>query len=185
MTEKQKMISGELYTPKDPQLLKERQDAQLLFQEFNTLDETKKAQRQKLMLLLLGSSKSNLVIEPPFYCDYGYNIHIGENVFINYNCCILDGCPVTIGDNCMFGPNVQIYTASHPLEYKARNSGQEFSKPITIGNNVWIGGNATICPGVIIGNGAVIGAGAVVTKDVKESVLVAGNPARFIKSINN
>ncbi|WP_026754016.1 sugar O-acetyltransferase [Sediminibacter sp. Hel_I_10] len=185
LTEKQKMIAGELYRSQDPELVKEHQHAKLLFQKFNAMDDTLKTQRQDILLALLGATGENLCVEPPFYCDYGYNISMGKNVFINYNCCILDGSYVRIGDNCMLGPNVQIYTATHPLEHKARNSGKEFSKPITIGHNVWIGGNATICPGVTIGNGAVIAAGAVVTKNVSDNVVVGGNPAKVIKAINN
>jgi len=185
MTEKEKMIAGELYFASDSQLLKERQNAQLLFQKFNALTELEKPLRNEILETLIGQLGNNVIIEPPFFCDYGYNINIGENVYINYNCCILDGTLVTIGDHCMLGPNVQIYTATHPLEYKARNSGQEFSKPITIGNNVWIGGNATICPGVTLGHNVVVGAGAVVTKDFPDDVLIGGNPAKIIKTITN
>ena len=185
MTEKEKMIAGELYLASDPQMLKEHEEAQLLFQKFNALSVLEKQKRNKIIQQLIGNLGQDFCIEPPFFCDYGYNIKMGENVYINYNCCILDGTSVTIGNNCMFGPNVQIYTATHPIEYKARNSGREFSKPITIGNNVWIGGNATICPGVTLGNNVVVGAGAVVTKNFPDDVLVAGNPARIIKTINN
>lgn len=185
MTEKEKMIAGEMYRPKDRQLSKERGEAQLLFQKFNSMNESKKEERNQLLYDLFGQVEENLWIEPPFYCDYGYNIEMGKNVFINYNCCILDGTLIKIGDNCMFGPNVQLQTATHPLEFKARNSGQEFCKPITIGNNVWIGGNATICPGVTLGNNVVIGAGAVVTKDFPDDVVIAGNPAKIIKTIDN
>ncbi|MCL4159182.1 UNVERIFIED_CONTAM: hypothetical protein GTU68_063243, partial [Idotea baltica] len=124
-------------------------------------------------------------LEPPFYCDYGYNIIVGNDVFINFNCCILDVAEVRIGKNTMLGPNVQIYTATHPLDYKERNSGKEFAKPITIGNNVWIGGSAVICPGVSIGDHVVIGAGSVVTKSFHDDVFIAGNPAKLIKTIDN
>jgi maltose O-acetyltransferase len=185
MTEKEKMIAGKLYRPKDAQLVDERQEAKLLFQQFNAMDESQKETRNQLLYDLFGKAEEHLWIEPPFYCDYGYNIKIGKHVFINYNCCILDGTLVKIGDNCMFGPNVQIYTATHPLEYEARNSGQEFAKPISIGNNVWIGGNATICPGVTLGDNVVVGAGAVVTKDFPENVVIAGNPAKVINRIAN
>ncbi|WP_179008917.1 sugar O-acetyltransferase [Winogradskyella forsetii] len=185
MTEKEKMIAGELYLASDPQLLKERQEAQLLFQKFNSLSELDKDKRNKIIKNLIGKLGEGFNIEPPFFCDYGYNIIIGKNCYINYGCCILDGTLVTIGNNCMFGPNVQIYTATHPLDYKSRNSGKEFSKPISIGNNVWIGGNATLCPGVTLGNNVVVGAGAVVTKDFPDDVLIAGNPAKIIKTINN
>jgi len=185
MTEKDKMLRGEMYNPSDPQLIQERFEARIKFQKFNRLPESAKAERDILLKELLRSTGLNVNIEPPFYCDYGYNILLGDNVFINFNCCILDVMPVTIGNNVMFGPNVQIYTATHPLESKERNSGREFAKAITIGNNVWLGGGAIICPGVTIGNGAVIGAGAVVTKNVPENVFVGGNPAKIIRTIKN
>lgn len=185
MTEKEKMLAGDMYQPNDPILLKEREKARLLFQRINAMDETQKSDRVTLCYQLFGSAGSDLYIEPPFFCDYGYNIIAGENVFINYNCCILDVMPVVLGNNVMIAPNVQIYTATHPLEAKARNSGREFAKPITIGDNVWIGGGAIICPGVNIGNGSVIAAGAVVVKDVPNNVLVGGNPARVLKTIPN
>lgn len=177
------MLAGEMYAPNDPELSREREFARLLFQRINTMDETRKSDRVKLCYQLFGSAGKDLYIEPPFFCDYGYNITAGDNVFINYNCCILDVMPVVLGNNVMIAPNVQIYTATHPLEFVARNSGREFAKPITIGNNVWIGGGAIICPGVRIGNGAVIAAGAVVVKDVPENVLVGGNPAKILKQI--
>ena len=185
MTEKERMIAGEMYNPADPELVTERHQARLLFQEINSLNEDAVEKRNKLLNTLINNAGMNLYIEPPFYCDYGYNIIAGNNVFMNFNCCILDVCKVTIGNNCMFAPNVQIYTATHPLEAKARNSGREYAKPITIGNNVWIGGNATICPGVTIGNNVVIGAGAVVTKSFPDDVFIAGNPAKMIKKIIN
>ncbi|MEZ4875488.1 MAG: sugar O-acetyltransferase [Flavobacteriaceae bacterium] len=185
MTEKQKMLAGEMYNPLDKVLMAERERAKLLFQQINALDETHKEKRNKLLYELLGHAGKNLWIEPPFYCDYGYNITVGYNVFMNYNCCILDVMPVTLGNRVMLAPNVQIYTVTHPLNAKERNSGKEFAKPITIGDDVWIGGGAIICPGVTIGNRAVIAAGAVVTKDVPEDVLVGGNPAKIIKSIAN
>ncbi len=184
-TEKEKMIAGELYRPTDEHLVNERHAARVLFQEFNASNEEQKVKRVKLLQNLFQSTPENLYIEPPFYCDYGYNIRLGKNVFVNYNCCILDVSTVSIGDNAMFGPNVQIYTATHPLAYKLRNSGVEYAKPIVIGDNVWIGGHSVICPGVTIGNNVVIGAGSVVTKDFPDDVCIAGNPARIIKSIDN
>ena len=125
-----------------------------------------------------------LWIEPPFYCDYGVNISLGERVFINFNCVILDVCEVHIGDYTMLGPSVQLYTATHPLDWRVRREGLEYGKPIYIGSDVWIGGGAIVCPGVTIGDRAVIGAGAVVCKDVPEGVVVAGNPARIIRPID-
>ena len=185
MTEKQKMLAGEMYDPLDTELVQEREQAKLLFQKINTLDETQKEKRQKLLYELFGKVGENLWVEPPFFCDYGYNITMGNNVFLNYNCCILDVMPVTIGKNVMIAPYVQIYTATHPLNAEERNSGKEFAKPVSIGNDVWIGGGAIICPGVTIGNRAVIAASTAVTKDIPDDVLVGGNPAKVIKKIEN
>jgi len=185
MTEKEKMIAGEMYNPMLPQLISERHHARLLLNKINKLPEDNKKQRDTLLNELLKNSGKSLYIEPPFYCDYGYNILAGNNVYMNFNCCILDVAEVTIGNNTMLGPNVQIYTATHPLEEKARNSGKEYAKPINIGHNVWIGGNAVICPGVTVGNNVVIGAGAVVTKNFPDDVFIGGNPAKIIKDINN
>lgn len=185
MTEKEKMLAGQMYNPLDKELVQERHNARILFQEINNLDDNSKTKRNTLLYQLIPDAGKGLWIEPPFYCDYGYNIKAGNDVFMNFNCCILDVCEVTIGSNTMFGPNVQVYTATHPLEHKARNSGQEFAKPIVIGKNVWIGGNAVICPGVTIGDNVVVGASAVVTKSFHDNVFVAGNPAKVIKSIDN
>jgi maltose O-acetyltransferase len=185
MTEKDKMLAGEMYRPMDPQLVEERLRARLLFQKINAIDDSRKEERDELFYELIGPAGKDLWIEPPFYCDYGYNITLGHTVFINFNCCILDVAEVRIGDHTMMGPNVQIYTATHPLEAKARNSGREYAKPISIGNNVWIGGHAVICPGVTIGNNVVIGAGTVVTKNFPDDVFIAGNPAKIIRQIDN
>lgn len=185
MTEKEKMLQGLMYDPLDTQLCKERKAARILFQHINRIPETEKEKRDALFYELVGTAGKGLWIEPPFYCDYGSNITLGDHVFMNFNCCILDVMEVNIGNNVMLAPNVQIYTATHPLEAKARNSGKEFAKPITIGNDVWIGGGAIICPGVTIGNGVVVGAGAVVTKGVPDNVFVGGNPSSIIKRIDN
>ena len=185
MTEKEKMLSGQLYDASDSVLTAERHSARLLFQKINILTEEDKELRDKLFYDLFGKAGKNLSIEPPFYCDYGSNIRVGNNVFMNFNCCILDVMEVTMGDNILIGPNVQIYTATHPMDAKMRSSLLEFAKPIKIGNDVWIGGGAIICPGVTIGDRVVIGAGAIVTKDVPDDVFVGGNPARIIKNIDN
>ncbi|RPD97935.1 sugar O-acetyltransferase [Aureibaculum marinum] len=184
-TEKEKMLAGELYNPNDKTLLEERHNARLLFRKINQISTNDTKLIISLFRQLFGKTGKGLFIEPPFYCDYGYNIKLGNQVFMNYNCCILDVAEVTIGDRVMFGPNVQIYTATHPLDAKTRNSWLEFAKPISIGNDVWIGGGAIICPGVNIGDRAVIGAGAVVTKNVPNDVLVGGNPAKIVKKIDN
>ena len=185
MTEKTKMLSGKPYDASDPELSAERDRCRMLFQKINQTTENQKDDRNKLCYDLLGEAGEGLWIEPPFYCDYGYNIRVGKNVFMNFNCCILDVTAVTIGDNTLLGPNVQIYTATHPMDAATRSTLIEFGKAIDIGRDVWIGGGAIICPGVTIGNGAVIGAGAVVTKDIPANLFVAGNPAKVIKRIDN
>jgi len=131
---------------------------------------------------LLGAGGDSASIQPPFYCDYGENIFLGERVFFNFNCVVLDVCPVTIGDFTMFGPGVQIYTATHPVQAELRRQ-KEFAKPITIGQDVWVGGGAILCPGVTIGSQTIIGAGSVVTKDIPSNVIAVGNPCRVIKDI--
>ncbi|MEN3324717.1 sugar O-acetyltransferase [Mariniflexile soesokkakense] len=185
MTEKEKMLAGSMYNPSDPELAKARHRVRLLFYKFNNLSELHLEVRQKILYQIFENAGENLFVEPPFHCDYGSNIKAGKNLFMNFNCCILDVAQVTIGDNCMFGPHVQIYTATHPLEFKARNSGKELGFSITIGNNVWIGGNATICPGVTLGNNVVVAAGSVVTKNFPDNVVIGGNPAKIIKTIDN
>ncbi len=185
MTEKEKMLKGQLYNPNDKILLEERHKARILFQKINSLSDDHKKERRKLIYSLLTNANKGLWIEPPFYCDYGYNIKTGKHVFMNFNCCILDVMEVEIGNNVMMGPNVQIYTATHPIDAKSRNSWLEFAKPVHIGNDVWLGGGVVVCPGVNIGDGAVIGAGSVVTKDIPKNVLAAGNPARVIRDIDN
>ncbi len=181
MTEKEKMLSGQLYDASDPELAQDRLNARLLFQKINRLGDESVMERNQLLSQLLGKNGEGVWIEPPFYCDYGYNIKVGDKVFMNFNCCLLDVMPITIGDNVLLGPNVQLYTATHPMDAKTRSEWLVYAKPISIGNDVWIGGSAIICPGVTIGNGVVIGTGAVVTKDVPDDVFVAGNPAKIIK----
>ena len=182
-SDKELMIAGELYDPNDTELVNERLQARHLVRLYNQTTEVEVSERSKLLKQLFGSVKGAITIEPNFRCDYGYNIHVGDNFFANFDCCILDVCEVHIGDNCMMAPGVHIYTATHPIEPTLRNSGREFGKPVTIGNNVWIGGSAVINPGVTIGHNVVIASGAVVTKDVPDNVVVGGNPARVIKQI--
>jgi maltose O-acetyltransferase len=182
-TEKEKMLDGEMYNPADPVLLKEREEVRRMVRIYNQTLETDVEKRTALLKELLGSTEKNVYMEPNIRFDYGYNTHVGENFFANFDCTILDVCEVRIGDNCMLAPGVHIYTATHPLHPVERNSGKEYAKPVTIGSNVWIGGSAIINPGVTIGDNAVIASGAVVTKDVPNNVVVGGNPARVLKQI--
>ena len=182
-TEKEKMIAGELYNASDPQLAAERRRCRLLFKQLNDSRDDEVELRREILKELLGAHGDNLWIEPPFYCDYGSNISVGHNVYLNFNCVILDVAPVRLGDNVMFGPNVQVYTATHPINWRERAQGPEFAKPISIGSHVWIGGGTIICPGVQVGDRAVIGAGSVVTKDVPSDVFAAGNPCKVIRRL--
>ncbi|WP_037318817.1 sugar O-acetyltransferase [Salegentibacter sp. Hel_I_6] len=185
MTEKEKMLSGQLYLGEEKEIAKDRYNARLIFQKANKLGEEKADERIKLFYSLFEKAGKDLWIEPPFYCDYGYNIKMGDQVFMNFNCCILDVVEVNIGNNVFLAPNVHIYTATHPLDAKTRDTLLEYGKPVIIGNSLWIGGGAIICPGVSIGDGSVIAAGAVVIKDVPPNVLVGGNPAKIIKKLDN
>ena len=177
------MLAGDLYNAADAALTEERKHARTLTKQINETSPGNLSLRGFLLTELLGKVGKNLIIEPPFFCDYGYNIFTGDNVFFNFNCVILDVMPVTIGGGTLFGPNVQIYTATHPLDWQERAAGLESGKPIVIGENVWIGGSVVICPGVTIGSRSVIGAGSVVTKDIPDDVFAAGNPCRVIRSL--
>lgn len=183
-TEKEKMIAGEFYTSADPELQADQLHARKLTRLFNQTEETEFKKRTELLKELFGSTGESLWIEPAFRCDYGYNICVGENFFANFNCVFLDICEINIGDNCMIAPGVHIYTAAHPINPFERNSGIEFGRPVTIGDDVWIGGGAIINPGVTIGSQSVIASGTVVTKDVPDHVIVGGNPARVIREID-
>jgi maltose O-acetyltransferase len=183
-TEKEKMLAGELYLASDSQLTKDRENARRMTRLFNQTLETEYEKRIEILKQLFGSTGMSLYIEPTFRCDYGYNIHVGNNFYANFDCVILDVCEVRIGENCFIAPGVHIYTATHPLNPFERVSGAEFGKPVTIGNNVWIGGRAIINPGITIGDNVVIASGAVVTKDVPNNVVVGGTPAKVIKNID-
>lgn len=182
-TEKEKMLAGELYNGADPVLVAERVRARKICQASAALSpDAPDAERAKLLAELFGVP-TDVFITAPFFCDYGRNIELGRNVYFNFNCVILDVVKVRIGDNVLFGPAVQVYTASHPLSAQERRSGLEFGRPVVIGNDVWLGGGAIVCPGVSIGDGAVIGAGSVVTRDIPAGAFAAGNPCRVIRQI--
>ncbi len=177
------MLRGDLYNALDPELVNERLRARLLLKQLNDSRGDQQELRQQILKDLIPSQGDNLWIEPPFYCDYGSNISVGDKVYFNFNCTILDVMEVLIGNNVLFGPSVQIYTAMHPIDWKERATGLEFAKPITIGSDVWVGGGVIICPGVTIGKRSIIGAGSVVTRDIPEDVFAAGNPCRPIRSL--
>jgi len=177
------MRAGELYFANDPELTAERHRAQRLLAQFNATDGDNPSARAALLCELLGAVGDGADIQPRFNCDYGYNIHLGRNCFINYNCVFLDCAPIEIGDDLQMAPAVQLYTAYHPLDRKNRAAGLEYAKPIRIGSGVWIGGGAIVLPGVRIGDGAVIGAVSVVTRDVPPDMLALGNPARIVRSL--
>ncbi|NIS81630.1 MAG: sugar O-acetyltransferase [Anaerolineales bacterium] len=180
-TEKEKMLAGECYNVLDPGLEADRQKAKALFRLYNLTEAVH--ERQAILQQLLGHIGQNSIIEPPFYCSYGQNIHIGDHVYLNYLCTILDNNDVHIGNHVMIGPLVQIYTAAHLLQAEARIQGWEVAKPIVIEDNVWLGGGAILLPGVRIGRNAVVGAGAVVPRSVPANTVVAGNPARVIREL--
>jgi maltose O-acetyltransferase len=182
-TERDKMLAGELYDPLDPELVQARERARDLCHALNATREGQQDERRRFLRELFGAGGDSVWMQPPFYCDYGTNILLGERVFFNFNCVVLDVALVRIGDFTFFGPAVQIYTATHPMNAGLRRK-QEFAKPIAIGPDVWVGGAAVICPGVTIGARSVIGAGSVVTRDVPESVFAAGNPCRVIREIS-
>ena len=181
-TEFKKMLAGELYDPLDPHLVALRNHARELFQELNLSSENETERRREILCDLFGRGGETVWLQPPFYCDYGCNIHLGDRVYFNFNCVVLDVCPVTIGDFTFFGPAVHIYTGTHPLDATLRRT-QEYGKPVTIGSDVWVGGGAIILPGVTIGSKTVVGAGSVVTKDLPDGVVAAGNPCKVLRTI--
>ncbi|MFT5435543.1 MAG: maltose O-acetyltransferase [Ulvibacter sp.] len=182
-SEKQKMIAGELYNALDKELSQERIQARLLLKELNDSREDEGSKRLEILKELIPNKGKNLWIQPPFYCDYGYNMVVGKNVYFNFNCVVLDVMLVKIGSRTLIGPNVQLYTATHPMNAKERASLLESAKPIIIGEDVWIGGSTVVCPGVTIGDRTVIGAGSVVTKDLPADVFAAGNPCKVIREL--
>jgi maltose O-acetyltransferase len=183
MTEREKMLAGQLYDASDPQLARMRRQARALTRAYNATTEDEPAERQRLLRELLGRVGAHAEIEPPFHCDYGVNIFAGERLYMNFGCVVLDVNEVHLGDSVFLGPGVQLLTATHPLEAKARVQGPELGYRIDIGNNVWLGGGAIVCPGVRIGDDTTIGAGSVVVKDIPAGVLAAGNPCRVIRAL--
>ena len=184
MTEKEKMLSGMVYSAIDDQLLKELNEVKEIIHEYNALKPSQTLRRFQILKDLLGHvADDEIIVNQPFYCDYGKQIRVGKRFFANFNLTILDEASVTIGDDCFIGPNVSIYTACHSTDPVERNTRREWAEPVTIGDNVWIGGSVTILPGVTIGSNVTIGAGSVVTKDIPDNVVAVGNPCKVIKKI--
>ena len=186
MTEKEKMLSGMVYSATDSQLLEELNMAKEIIHRYNSISPSDISGRLDILKGLLGHiGDEELIINQPFYCDYGKQISVGKRFFANFHFTVLDEAKVTIGDDCFIGPNVSIYTACHSTDPIERNTRNEWAEPVSIGNNVWIGGSVTILPGVSIGDNVTIGAGSVVVKDIPSDVVAAGNPCRIIKKLNN
>ena len=183
MTERERMLSGQLYDAGDETLTAARGRAKRLTWRYHQLDPTDWDSRTQILQELLGHLGEDSWIEPPFRCDYGTQISIGDHFFANYDCIFLDVAPITIGNRVMFGPRVCLYTAGHPLDAATRNTGLEFGKPIAIGDDVWLGGQCVVLPGVTIGAGTVVAAGSVVKRDLPPHVLAAGNPCQVLRSI--
>lgn len=183
MSEKDKMLAGEIYNPEDSDLKKLREQAKCLCFEYNNTTPSDIVRRKNIISNLIGKTGKNYTIEQNFQCDYGFNIEFGENFYSNHNLVILDPAPVKFGKNVLVGPNCGFYTPEHPLDAKERLKGLEYAKPIKVGNNVWIGGGVNILSGVNIGDNVVIGAGSVVTKDIPPNSVAVGNPCKVIKSI--
>ena len=184
MTEKEKMLSGMVYSAIDDQLLRELNEVKEIIHEYNALKPSQTLRRFQILKDLLGHvADDEIIVNQPFYCDYGKQIRVGKRFFANFNLTVLDEARVTIGDDCFIGPNVSIYTACHSTDPVERNTRREWAEPVTIGDNVWIGGSVTILPGVTIGSNVTIGAGSVVTRDIPDNVVAVGNPCKVIKKI--
>lgn len=181
-TELEKMLAGELYDPFDTELVRMRERARDLCFELNGTRERDQEQRRRVLTELFATGGDDVWIMPPFFCDYGSHIRLGRKCFFNFNCVVLDVCEVTVGDHTLFGPAVQIYAATHPMDPLLRRT-QESGKPVRIGSDVWVGGGAIICPGVTIGDRTVIGAGGVVTRSIPAGVFAAGNPCRVVREL--
>ena len=186
MTEKEKMLAGEVYSAVDTELLKELNEVKDFIYEYNSLRPSETGKRLEILKKLLGHiGDDKILINQPFYCDYGKQIRVGKRFFANFSFTVLDEANVTIGDDCFFGPNVSIYTACHSTDPEERNSRKEWALPVTVGNNVWIGGAVTILPGVTIGDNVTIGAGSVVVKDIPSNCVAVGNPCRVVKYLSS
>lgn len=183
-SELEKMLAGELYNAADPELTGMRRRARHLLARFNRSGADDMPLRESLLRRLFHRVGAKIEIEPPFYCDYGSNISLGENIFMNFNCVVLDVCHVTIGDNVQFAPSVQIYAATHPIPAADRIKGPELGAPVTIGHNCWLGGGVIVLPGVTIGDNTTIGAGSVVTRNIPANVVAAGNPCRILRELS-
>jgi maltose O-acetyltransferase len=183
-TMRERMLAGDLYIANDPELARENARAQALLHRLNTMDPTDRAGRYAILRELLGSFGDGSEILPPFRCDYGYQLFVGARTFINYGLVCLDVARVMIGDDVQVGPNVQLLTATHPVDPEPRRAKWESARPITIGDNAWLGGGVIVCPGVSIGSDSVIGAGSVVTRDIPAGVVAAGSPARILRRVD-
>jgi maltose O-acetyltransferase len=181
--EKERMLRGELYDASDPELVAERRRARELVRQYNGTMEAENDRREELLRELFGTVEGDVVVEPPFRCDYGYNVHVGEGFYANFDCVVLDVCRVEFGRNCLLGPGVHVYTATHPLDAAERVKGPEYGKPVSVGDDVWLGGRAVLNPGVTVGDGTVVASGAVVTEDVPAGVVVGGNPASVVRKL--
>ena len=182
-TETERMLAGEPYDPTDPELVADRERARDLTRQYNRTAAGDDRVRSDLLGSLFGSGGATATVEPPVRCDYGYNVHVGEGFFANFGCVFLDVRRVEFGRNCLLGPGVHVYTATHPIDPEKRADGLESGEPVTVGDDVWIGGRAVVDPGVTVGDGAVIGSGAVVTEDVPPKVIVKGNPASVVADV--
>jgi maltose O-acetyltransferase len=183
-SEKARMLAGELYDPRDPELVADRERARELVRLYNQTEAADRERREQILSELFGSVGERPAVEPPFRCDYGEQITVGDRFFANFGCVFLDVCPITVGDRCLLGPSVHIYTATHPLDAASRAEGKEYGKPVTVGDDVWIGGQAVLNPGVEVGDRSVVASGAVVTNDVPAGVVVQGNPAEVVKELD-
>jgi maltose O-acetyltransferase len=180
-TQMQRMLAGELYFAGDAELAAARRRARVLCRRYNDSEPDQREGRASILAELLGACGSRVEIEPPFFCDYGFNIRLGSGVFLNFNCVLLDCHRITLGDNVLLGPGVHIYAATHPTDPRVRATGQELALPVTIGSNVWLGGGVIVCPGVEIGDDCVIGAGSVVTRSIPAGSVAVGNPCRVVR----